>query len=107
MVLLVVLHDDRCAILRNNEAIYQAAGDTDGIDGAVQRFMAMTQVSDVLGDDEQPPSVTGAAVAARKAELKRDTAGDIAPSPRAGAGGSGAGSAGEFKPPAATPGTSA
>jgi hypothetical protein len=52
VVLLVVLHDDRCAILRNNEMIHEAGGDADGIDGAVQRFMTMTQVTDVLGREE-------------------------------------------------------
>ena len=49
VVLLVVLHDDRCAIVRNADVIHEAAGDADGIDGAVQRFMAMTQTSDVVG----------------------------------------------------------
>ena len=52
MVLLVVLHDDRCAILRNNEMIHEAGGDAEGIDEAVHRFMTMTQVSDVLGGEE-------------------------------------------------------
>ena len=56
VVLLVVLHDDRCAILRNSKTIHEAAGDADGIDDAVQRFMAMTQVSDAFngggGDGE-------------------------------------------------------
>ena len=44
VVLLVVLHDDHCAILRNDELVHEAGGDADGIDDAVQRFMAMTQV---------------------------------------------------------------
>ena len=56
MVLLVVLHDDRCAILRNNEMIHEAGGDAEGIDGAVHRFMTMTQVSDVLGGEETTAS---------------------------------------------------
>ena len=46
--MLVVLHDDRCAIVRNSETIHEAAGDADGIDGAVQRFMAMTQGGDTF-----------------------------------------------------------
>lgn len=48
MLLLVVLHDERCAIVRNNEVVLVAHGDAEGIDGAVQQFMTMTQVSDVL-----------------------------------------------------------
>ena len=52
VVTLAVLHDDRCAILRNSETIHEAAGDADGIDGAVQRFMAMTQVSDTFSAGE-------------------------------------------------------
>ena len=42
-VLLVVLHDDRCAVLRDNQVIHEAAGDADGIDGAVHRFMVLTK----------------------------------------------------------------
>jgi len=63
VVLLVVLHDDRCAILRNNVPIYQAGGDADGIDGAVQRFMAMTQVSDVLGGEDESETKASSASA--------------------------------------------
>ena len=85
VVLLVVLHDDRCAILRNDEIIHEASGDADGIDGAVQRFMAMTQVSDVLGDDRDP-------VAERHAEMTR-----MEPSPTASPGASPA------TPPASAP----
>ena len=53
VVLLVVLSDDRCAILRNNELVHEATGDAEGIDGAVHRFMTMTQVTDVLGGDDR------------------------------------------------------
>ena len=80
MVLLVVLHDDRCAILRNNEMIHEAGGDADGIDGAVQRFMAMTQVTDVLGGDLDTvhdgaaPSPAETSSAASRSELTRDAA---------------------------------
>ena len=48
VVLLVVLHDERCAILRDKDVVLMAQGDAEGIDGAVQQFMQMTQVSDVL-----------------------------------------------------------
>ena len=62
VVLLVVLHDDHCAILRNDELVHEAGGDADGIDDAVQRFMAMTQVTDVLGGGggDEPAASTAA-----------------------------------------------
>jgi hypothetical protein len=74
VVLLVVLHDDRCAILRNNEMIHQASGDADGIDGAVQRFMTMTQVSDVLGggDRQATSSSQDEPAPASRSEMSRD-----------------------------------
>ena len=96
-MLLVVLHDDRCAILRNNEMIHQAGGDADGIDGAVQRFMAMTQVTDVLGDDDGGDAGRGAR--ADRSELRRDVD-PVAPQPARGA-------VPDVTPPAAAPGTSA
>jgi hypothetical protein len=89
VVLLVVLHDDRCAILRNNETIHEAAGDADGIDGAVHRFMAMTQVSDVLGgggdagDAGDAADANGASSGAARAEMAR--AGEPIPHPAAAA----------------------
>jgi hypothetical protein len=101
VVLLVVLHDDRCAILRDNEMIHQAGGDADGIDGAVQRFMAMTQVTDVLGEDDEGDDGGDAGRGARadRSELRRDVD-PLAPQPAGGA-------APEVTPPAAAPGTSA
>ena len=72
VVLLVVLHDERCAILRNEQTVLVARGDADGIDGAVQQFMTMTQISDVLdphtGDDH--------AGTAEGADSRANTAGD-------------------------------
>ena len=66
VMLLVVLHDDRCAILRNNEVVHQSGGDAEGIDFAVHQFMVMTQVTDVLGSDaETPPQATAGAAVAR------------------------------------------
>jgi len=88
VILLVVLHDDRCAILRNNDVIHEAAGDADGIDGAVQRFMIMTQVTDVLGGDEDVEDAAATASSetatssAPRAELTRDpTSANGAPQP--------------------------
>jgi hypothetical protein len=102
VVLLVVLHDDRCAILRNNEMIHQAGGDADGIDGAVQRFMAMTQVTDVLSsddDDGDDGGDAGRSARADRSELRRDVD-PVAPQPARGA-------VPDVTPPAAAPGTSA
>jgi hypothetical protein len=109
VVLLVVLHDDRCAVLRNNEIVHEARGDADGIDGAVQRFMAMTQVSDVLGgdgdgddndndndnDNDDRAEATSAAPAdgASRPQMTRDA---NPPAPQASA-------AGNLTPPAAAP----
>ena len=77
VVMLVVLHDDRCAIVRNHETVHEAAGDADGIDGAVQRFMAMTQVSDVLGDGARDADNGGAS--AMRSEITRDAAASTSP----------------------------
>ena len=44
VVELVVLHDERCAILRDKKVEHLVEGDEAGIDDAVQRFTAMTQV---------------------------------------------------------------
>jgi len=80
VILLVVLHDDRCAILRNNDMIHEAAGDADGIDGAVQRFMVMTQVTDVLGAEDETPDAAAATApepttsSAPRSELTRNPA---------------------------------
>jgi hypothetical protein len=52
VILLVVLHDDRCAILRNHEVIHVARGDAEGIDDAVHRFMTLTQASHPSGGEE-------------------------------------------------------
>ncbi len=106
VILLVVLHDDRCAVLRNNEIVHEARGDADGIDGAVQRFMAMTQVSDVLGggddndndnddDNDDRAEATSAAPAdgASRPQMTRDA---NPPAPQASA-------AGNLTPPAAAP----
>jgi len=79
VVLLVVLHDDRCAILRNSKTIHEAAGDADGIDGAVQRFMAMTQVSDVLGDGERDDNGDDHGASAMRSEIARDAATSTSP----------------------------
>jgi hypothetical protein len=88
-----VLHDDRCAILRNNETIHEAAGDADGIDGAVHRFMAMTQASDVLGGDAARDADVGGASVTMRADVTR--AAD--PGPAAAA------AARDATPPAASP----
>jgi len=110
-VLLVVLHDDRCAILRNNEMVHQANGDADGIDGAVQRFMAMTQVTDVLGSDDVDDSAVEAqadddaeVATADRSELRRDASPTTPPQP---APRNTPQTTPEVTPPAAAPGTSA
>jgi hypothetical protein len=127
VVLLVVLHDDRCAILRNNVIIHEAGGDAEGIDGAVHRFMTMTQVSDVLGGDDAAaprgadgkPKADGnpageTSSAATRAELTRVIDSAAAPAPPASSerntapgGGGGGGGGARFTPPAASPGRSA
>jgi hypothetical protein len=86
VVLLVVLHDDRCAILRNSQAVHEAAGDADGIDGAVQLFMAMTQVRDVLGGADARGAMSRSvddpvAQSAAAAAAARDADAPSAPSP--------------------------
>ncbi|MEA2734335.1 MAG: hypothetical protein QOE14_786 [Humisphaera sp.] len=58
VILLVVLHDEHCAVLRNNEIILQARGDADGIDEAVQYFMELTQVTNTL-DPEADAQASG------------------------------------------------
>jgi hypothetical protein len=40
---LVVLPDNRCAILRDGVAAFESPGDEAGIDDAVQRFTALTR----------------------------------------------------------------
>ena len=40
---LVVLQDNRCAILRDDVCAFESSGDEAGIDDAVQRFTALTR----------------------------------------------------------------
>jgi hypothetical protein len=43
-LLLVVLEDGRCAILRDGTPVHTADGDADGIDDAVQLFLRLSRV---------------------------------------------------------------
>ena len=49
-LLLVVLEDGRCAILRDGEMVHTAGGDADGIDHAVQLFLSLSKVPQPLTD---------------------------------------------------------
>ena len=49
-LLLVVLEDGRCAILRDGEMVHTAGGDADGIDHAVQLFLRLSRVPQPQAD---------------------------------------------------------
>ena len=68
---LVVLADNRCAILRDRACVHVASGDEPGIDEAVQRFTALTRANSDGGEvtPPQPGAEAGLAPPAAQQSL--------------------------------------